>query len=217
MVIRLKTVQQLVAVCAIWPLIVAGQGTLSVGPSQSGYFVRPNESVAISVVIDATIPAGLFSYGVRLEFDPAKLVATATQPVMVPMALNFNGVEGIGALIGSGNGWLGVKGTVDISALPLQAYSGTLLATFLLADLTGVVGETYEFDLTFFNTLGASETIFVDGLGRGLDDRISFGSGFVTIVPEPSTLGILAVAGMMGLGWWQGRRAVRRASSQFNR
>jgi len=163
--------------------------------------------------MDPLAPSGLFSYGLRLRIDPAAVVASASEPVQLPPALNHNGVAGAGAVQMIGSDWVGVKGTVDITALPIEFYGEAILATFLLTDQSGIVGGSYELRLDFFNTLGPTESIFVDGEGNTLDDRITFGSAIVNIIPEPATLhlGAFALAVFVG-GWrWMRSQGVRRS------
>lgn len=206
----MNVIRQIVAVLAALPLWGFAQGTITVRPESDGYFVSPGGELPITVVIEAADPVRLFSYGIRLDYDPAQFAARVTAPVVVPLPIDFNGVEGSGALVGSGQGWVAVKGTVDISQVPLQAYAGGVLATFNLQSLGGTVGDSSEIRLSFFNTLGASETIFVDALGEALDHQITFRSGVITTIPEPSTTvfllcGLAIFFSIGSKGWLKGR------------
>ncbi len=200
----MNVIRQTVAVLAALPLWGFAQGTITVRPETEAYFVSPGGELPITVVIEAADPIRLFSYGIRLDYDPTQFSARVTAPVVVPLPIDFNGVEGSGALVGSGQGWVAVKGTVDISQVPRQAYAGGVLATFNLQSFGGAVGDSSDIRLSFFNTLGASETIFVDAIGEALDHRVTFRSGVITTIPEPSTtvflLCGLAVIFSIGLG-----------------
>jgi hypothetical protein len=158
---------------------------------QSTYQVAPNGIVSVGIVI--TPPAsGLFSYGVRLNLPPGKAAATSSDSIEVPSPLDFNGVFGPGALRTVDAAGGGVKGTVNIDPL-VEAYRNALIATFNLENRVGTVGASYPLTLDLFRTLGPAESIFVDGLGNTLDQRIVFGTAMVTVVPEPSLMALLGL------------------------
>lgn len=162
-----------------------GQGTFRVQFEHPTYSVEPGGVVPVNVLIDPVPGAGLFSYGIVVGFDPAKALLEMAG-ISVPKDLDFNGVLGPGALTSAGDGFAGVKGTVIFSSSPLQTYSGSLLATFLVTDKSGGVGSSYSLDLSLFKTLGETETVFVDGAGNPLDDKLVFGTTLINIVPEPA-------------------------------
>jgi hypothetical protein len=143
---------------------------------------------SVNVVIPQ-LDAGLFSYGVQVILPSGK---AASDSIVVPPPLNFNGVLGPGALKQMGADVFGVKGTIDFDAIA-AAYEGALIGTFNIKNLVTTVGESYPLTLDFFRTLGPNETLFVDGTGTALDPRITFGSAMIVIVPEPSVLALLAI------------------------
>jgi hypothetical protein len=192
-IVRVK--HGILLILAFWPAGVHAQGTIQVRFERPAYFVEPNQSVSVNVVIDPVPANGIFSYGVRLGIP---LVGVAASSITVPPPLDFNGVLGAGALKAFEDGFAGVKGTVDFSSTSVQSYPGSLLSTILLADMSGYFGAAYELHLEFFRTVGPSETLFVDGLGTSLDDRIIFGSTVIMVIPEPST-GSLFAAGLLFL------------------
>lgn len=101
----------------------------------------------------------------------------------------------------------GAKGTVDPSVLPPKGYTDSLLATFVLTDLSTKVGGSYPLQLELFRTLGATESVFVTAGGEQLDARLVFGSAMVDVIPEPSLVALV----VLGLLCWPARRFVRCA------
>jgi len=167
------------------------------------YEIRPGEEFDIRVFLDANDGAGgvqkllngLYSYGVKLEFDPTKLMVSGLDAIRVPAGLNFNGFSA-GAARQMGSGYAAVKGNIDQSAF--VPYADTLLATFHVKDLSG--GGQYQVSLRPHRTLGASEQLFLDGFGDVLDGSAAFGSAQILAVPEPSAaLMLLAGLGLVGL------------------
>jgi hypothetical protein len=170
--------------------LVRGQGSFGVRFDSSSYTTQPGGTIPVSVVIDPAPGNGLFSYGVSVNFDPARALVELVG-IEVPPELDFNGVAAGGALRAVADGVASVKGTVDFSVLPIPAYKGSLLASFLVTDRLGVAGSSTPLGLSLFRTLGPGETIFVDGSGRALDDKILFGSATITVIPEPGVLSLL--------------------------
>jgi hypothetical protein len=170
------------------------QGTFSVHFNQSNYNLQPGGTIPVSVVIDPVPGGGLFSYGVSVSFDPAGTLL-AFAGINVPKDLDFNGVLGPGASQMITDGAAAVKGTVNFSLVPIQAYSGAVLATFLVTDRSGVAGSSTPLTLSLYRTLGPSEHVFVDGQGQALDDKLTFGSTTITVIPEPGILSLLLVGG----------------------
>lgn len=168
-----------------------GQG-LAVGFSQPSFEARVGEATFIRVELSSTLPVGLFSYGVRLVFDPAEVLRVTPAGVNVPAELDFNGVRGPGALRQVGPGFAAVKGTVDFAADPVRYYSGVVLATFAVTPLRM---EDCALSLELFRTLGPDEQVFVGGDGTKLDDTLRFGSARLWVVPEPSAA-VLWLAGL---------------------
>ena len=124
------------------------------------YDVMPGETFDIRVFLDAddsvpgeqSLPNGLFSYGVKLEFDPAKLALVGPEAIRVPEALNFNGFS-MGAARQVGDGYGGVKGNID--QVSLEPYEDPWIASFLVMEISG--GGTDEVKLSPLRTLGHSD------------------------------------------------------------
>jgi len=177
--------------------VIWGQGVIAVRFDRAVYQVLPQQVFTVSAVIDPVPGAGLYSFGLRLNFDPRKVHFSSTAPVVVPPTLNFNGVLGQGVLVETGEGWIGVKGTVDFAVLPIEAHRGESLATFQLQEAGGLNGEVSNLAWEFYRTVGPSETLFVDGLGNDLDGRISFGTAQLQVIPEPRTWQVLGLASVL--------------------
>lgn len=165
-----------------WAVRLAdAQSAFTVGFDKQRYDVLPGETIPLNIVIDPAPGAGLFSYGLELLFDPASGLVASEDAISVPAGLNFNGPKGPGALKAVGAGFAGVKGTVDFFAEPSPPYLGSSVATF---NFTDNAPSPTPLRLDLFLTLGANESVFVDGLGNVLDDKITFGSA--TINRRPS-------------------------------
>jgi hypothetical protein len=175
------------------------------------YEVTPGEVFDISVYLDAedgipgdqALPNGLFSYGVKLEFDPDKLTLVGPNAIRVPSALDFNGFSA-GAARQIGDGFAGVKGNID--QLSFEPYEGSWIASFLVKDISA--GGVYEVQLSPHRTLGPSEQLFVDGAGEVLDAQLQFAPAQIVVVPEPSMAWmILAGLGVLAYGAYRKRLA----------
>ena len=183
---------------------------LLVHTEQASYEISPGAELDIRVYLDAddatpgvqSLAQGLFSYGVKLEFDPAKLSLSGPDAIGVPDALNFHGFDP-GASRQLGSGFAGVQGNVD--PVMFEPYGGSLLATFRVKDIGG--GGAYEVMLAP-HRLVASEQLFVDGAGTVLDAGMQFASAQILAVPEPSIAGMfLAGLSVLGYGALRRRRA----------
>lgn len=192
----------------------AAQGTFRVRFQEASYSVVPGADVRVTVLIDPVPEAGLFSYGLRIAWDAAMARVESASSVVIPPPLAFNGVQGPGPMIALGDGFAAAKGTVDIFAADVQAYSGNVLATVVLRNLSGEVGRSYPLALELYRTLGASESIFVTGKGEVLDGMLSLGSGLIVVIPEFSAAHLLVLGTC--LAWLCGplwRRVDRRTTN----
>lgn len=193
-------------------LLILGLACLAGGPSRAAVidFAGPqpvvlvNEPVTLRVQISYAQGEvnSLFSFGVAAitEGLPTWIVPLG---VDVPGPLDFNGVAGPGAQKIVFPEFIGAKGTVDLSANPVLTYTGAVLA-----EVRYQFNEpgTYPIRLDFFNTLGPTEDIFVNGNGVAIDDSIEFGSTIVhVIIPEPRLAMLLLAAALCLLA----RRRVR--------
>jgi hypothetical protein len=177
------------------------------GFDRVAYVATPGQPYTVQILLGAPVPVGLFSYGVRVTFNDAYAQVANVAAIHVPLALDFNGVRGPGALRAVGPGFAAVKGTVDFAKQPTEPYSQTLLATLQVnADPFQFAGS-YDLALEIFQTLGTNETVFVGGDGSALDPVIGFGRATVTVVPEGSSFGMIGF-GLANLMLWSNRAVV---------
>lgn len=171
---------------------------------QPHYQASLGTPIAIRTRLDAPVPAGLFSYGLRLVFDPRAGGLITEGGIITPAPLNFNGVEGPGALKSIETDNAAVKGTIDVFADPQVYFAGT---DFVVFDISFSNPGEYELGLASFRTLGPTESIFVSGDGTDLDDLIQFGTATLTVVPEP---GVARLVILGGFAWFLLDRVARR-------
>jgi hypothetical protein len=184
-------------------LAISARADFVIRFNQQEYVVPPQQEFVAQLLIDPAPTNGLASFGLILTFDAIRAQIADINSILVPIQLNFNGVNGPGALKATGNGFGAVKGTVNFFNDPLQPYFGSLLATFRITNLGS---EQYTLGAELYRTLGAAESIFVDGAGTILDQQLSFSSA--RVVPEPSTVGLLGLGGLAMVCW---RRKVSHA------
>lgn len=193
-------------------LLAANQEPITVRFDRQVYEAVPDQPFAVNVII-APPSSGLFSYGVRLTFPSISLAAAPSDAITVPAPLDFNGVLGVGALKQIESNLMAVKGTVRPDPL-VEAYKSELLAIFNLQITGARLGDSIPLELDIFRSIGTTETVFVDGEGNDLDSRITFGSAVVTIVPEPSTLLLLALPMVVGVMFCRGAGSRREVLPQ---
>ena len=91
-------VAALALVTVVGPIRPAAEGDpISVRFDRQVYEATPNQPFAVNVII-APPSSGLFSYGVRLTFPSISVSAVASEAILVPPPLDFNGTLGAGAL-----------------------------------------------------------------------------------------------------------------------
>jgi hypothetical protein len=183
-------------------LAASGQGGFTVRFERDIYQIQPGQTFVARVLMQPQSLSGLFSYAILVQMDALKARVSGPFGISVPDDLEFNGVVGAGAYREVGEGFAGVKGTVDFFGLPLTFYQGSLLAAFEITDQSRTLGE-YPLNLRGFNTLGPTEQLFVDGGGQVLDNLITFRGATVQVVPEPTPLALLLLGG--GLFWLKQR------------
>ena len=79
---------------------------------QGNYVTAPGSPLSVGVRLDQAPAAGLFSYGVKLFFDPASSPVNGVGSISPAAALDFNGALGAGASKAVGSGFAGAKATV---------------------------------------------------------------------------------------------------------
>ncbi len=184
---RTKTIVSAALCWGAFVFAASAQITHTIGFDRDLYQITPGQTFVVTVAIEPNSLSGLFSYAVKLNVDDLKARVSGAASISVPAALDFNGVAGPGALKAVGTGFAAVKGTVDFFASPVVYYSGSQLAIFTLTDRSATFGR-YTLSLEGYNTLGPTESLFVDGAGTVLDKSITFGTATVNVVPEPSVV-----------------------------
>ncbi|MAE63771.1 MAG: hypothetical protein CMJ18_05820 [Phycisphaeraceae bacterium] len=160
---------------------------------QSNFVVaQPGEPFDVDVVFDGDdgtpglqpLPEGLHSYSWEISVDPAK---ASVDGITVEPDLDFLGFAA-GARITLGSGTGEAKGNTDqVAFIP---YAGTDFATVSLTNLA-TEPDSYVLSLSIARDF-PSEDVFIDGNGAVRDSEINFGTALV-IVPEPATLGLIAL------------------------
>ena len=150
---------------------------------QAHYDVAIGQEFSTYVRINPVPAAGLFSYGLicTVEGNNGLTGIVAMTP---PPALAFDGVLGAGtrgvtSLLGKYSG----KGSVDILLPQKSNYLDPNLGNLSIA---GLPGGNYNLTLGVYNTLGLTESVFVDGESRSLDSQLVLGSAALTVVTAPS-------------------------------
>lgn len=157
--------------------------------AEAHYLLAPGENLRTPVLIDPLPAEGLFSYGViatvRGENNLVGVVNLTPRPTLA-----FDGPRGPGNQTASATGVFSGKGSVDLLLPAKSPHRETTLAELSL----GVLPEgIYQLDLALYNTLGPTESVFVDGRHRSLDPLLDFGSALLEVVSTPE--GTLSAAG----------------------
>jgi len=143
------------------------------------YQIRAGATFPVQVHISPAVPGGVFSFGVMLMVDSTNATVAGASAIAVPPALHFDGPRAAVPVVATGPGFAAVKGTGEFFSPVLTTSSNTLLATFYVSDRGN---GPYELRLGFFNTLGSTEQIFVNGSGTVLDPQITFATAAVVQV-----------------------------------
>jgi hypothetical protein len=167
-----------IAVAVLFCCITASaQSLFTIRFEKPRYDIDPGELFSANALIDPVPLSGLSSFGVATTFNDTNASSIS---VNSPADLDFNGVNGPGAVKAIQSGFAAAKGTVDFFKSPAKAYDGSLLATFTFKDLAP---GPYQLILAPFNTLGPTEQIFVNGEGIAFDNGITFGSALINYRP----------------------------------
>lgn len=203
----------ILALCALRPCWVQAANYV-VHFDQDEYIVNgPGDTIQMQVLIDSNpatpqddpVLEGLFSFGVRTDFNSAKALIASAADIDVEPALNYFGFAA-GAFKQVQPGFGGGKGNINQNA-PFSPYPGTLLMEVTLTNLASAV-DSYPVSLDFFRTVGPNEQLFLNGLGVVLDPQIEFRPSLVRVVPEPGAL-VLTMLTIACLGLWRLRKAQR--------
>ena len=136
-----------------------------------------------SVRINPLPVVGLFSYGliVTVEGGDGLLGMTTLIP---ESTLLFDGILGPGSRgVTTAAGRFTAKGSTDFFSAQKPNHMETTLGNVNIAGLTE---GSYLLGLNSYNTLGPTESIFVDGACQSLDPFLSFGRATLNIVSRPT-------------------------------
>lgn len=178
-VLRLFSFLGLAVLLALSNVTQTAAQTVNLRFDQERYVVRSGETFPVQVLITPPPAAGLFSFGVRLNFPATHAEVVGVASVRPVTALAGDGPRAMIPVIGTGPGFAAMKGTTDFFEASRPVSSGALLVTFLVHDLAN---GPYALTLDFFNTLGSTEQIFVDGDGSVLDAALFFGRA--EVIPD---------------------------------
>jgi hypothetical protein len=161
---------------------LAAQATTRVEFPRPAYEILLGQEFIAPVRINPLPPAGLFSYGLIVTVEgPGGLVGITT---LSPQAsLGFDGLNGVGNRgVVADAGRFASKGSADVFPSAKPNHTDPELGTIRVA---GLPAGTYTLRLSTHNTLGPTESVFVDGQCRSLDERLAFGSAVLTVVAKP--------------------------------
>jgi hypothetical protein len=172
-------------------LFINSLRSATVGFDQANYGVEAGAVFPVTVRISPNQAGGLYSFGVRLGFpsDRARVVSVGMNDVI--SELRNDGPRLTSPVVGVGPGFAAAKGTAEFLSGLRPTSQRPELVTFQVQDL-GLPGS-YELTLDFFNTLGPTEQVFVDGNGGVLDSSIQFQRATVTRVARPELKGDILI------------------------
>ncbi len=150
---------------------------------QAHYDVAGSQEFTTFVRINPVPAAGLFSYGLICTVEGSNGL-TGIVAMTPPSALAFDGVVGAGtrgvtSLAGKYTG----KGSVDILLPQKSNHSDPNLGNLAIA---GLPGGNYTLTLGLYNTLGPTESVFVDGQSQSLDSQLILGGATLSVIDAPT-------------------------------
>ena len=171
---------------------VHGQ-SVTVGFPEPAYQIPLGQEFQAPVRMHPMPQYGLFSYGliVTVEGSNGLIGITTLTPKLL---LDFDGINGPGSRgITAASGRFTSKGTANMFPSDKPNHTEADLGSVNIAALPG---GTYIVRLAPYNTLGPTESVFVDGRCQALDELISVGSAVITVVSHPQAI-ITAVGPML--------------------
>lgn len=166
--------------------------SVNVGFPEPAYQIQLGQVFEAPVRMDPMPPAGLFSYGLIVTVEGTNgLIGVTT--LMPKSPLGFDGINGPGNRgVAAATGRFTSKGTANMFPAEKPNHREPDLGKVSIA---GLPGGTYTVRLGPYNTLGPTESIFVDGKCRDMDAMIAFGTTQITVVSQPQ--GIITAVGPM--------------------
>ncbi len=170
---------------------VHGQ-TVTVGFPEPAYQIPLGQEFQAPVRMHPMPQYGLFSYGliVTVEGSNGLIGITTLTPKLL---LDFDGINGSGSRgITAASGRFTSKGTANMFPSDKPNHTEADLGTVNIADLPD---GNYTLRLAPYNTLGPTESVFVDGQCRSLDQQLAFGTA--TLIVTSNSGGTITALGPM--------------------
>jgi hypothetical protein len=139
--------------------------------------VESGEEFVASIQIDADasqggvqpLENGLFSFGIKVEFDPAVLEIGADGVFVVP-ALNYSGfIPGAEVQVNANN--IIIKGNILLESQNSPPYEGSLIAEIVFRNIGASPRAALTLDSARSNP---NEVLILDGQGNALDNTAQF-------------------------------------------
>lgn len=150
---------------------------------QAHYNVAGSQEFTTFVRINPVPAAGLFSYGLVCTVEGNNgltgIVAMTPPPALVFDGIAGSGTRGVTSIAGKYTG----KGSVDILLPQKSNHSDPNLGNLAIV---GLPGGNYTLTLGLYNTLGPTESVFVDGQSRSLDSQLVLGSATLSVIDAAS-------------------------------
>lgn len=174
---NLRTVIQMVVLLTA-QAAMAQTSSYQVEFPQAHYEVSVGQEFMSPVRIDPLPASGLFSYGLICTVEGSSGLAGIV--AMTPRSsLNFDGVVGAGSRgVTAGTGRFSGKGSVNIQLPGKDNHLDPILGSIAIAGLP--LGD-YTLRLATYNTLGPTESIFVNGQGEAIDSETTFGTASLSV------------------------------------
>jgi hypothetical protein len=200
-----RTSARLVLAASLAAVALVGCPAVQAAPSvhfdKTSYNVTPGGTLAVQVLLDMDpaqagdqpVAGGLLSMGVKITFDGGKANVSDVSNIVLPESLQDDGAGGPPlkeVAIGSARAF----GSQNIFTTT-EGYASTLLATFNVSDL-GPQGDSYTLTLARYSS-SPTFSNFVDWAGNAFDSQLSFGSATVNVVPEPVSLVLFGIGGLL--------------------
>ncbi len=172
----------LLSLAAIQSSASAQEGRTRVEFPQAAYEILIGQELQAPVRINPLPASGLFSYGLVVTVEGTNGLAGIT--TLTPQTtLSFDGVNGPGSRgVTAEPGKFTSKGTADIFLPNKPNHMDPALGTVSIA---GLPDGTYTLRLAPYNTLGPTESVFVDGRCRAMDAELTFGTATLTVIGRP--------------------------------
>jgi hypothetical protein len=150
--------------------------------AKATYTILAGQEFQTTIGLNPFPAPGLFSYGLIVTVEGNNGLIGITSMTPQP-ALAFDGVMGPGSRgVSAEAGKFSAKGSVNILLPEKPNHSEPTLGTLTVA---GLPEGSYTLRLATYNTLGPTETVFVDGLCRPLDSDLQFGTAALTVAGRP--------------------------------